>query len=270
MKTKLCIWSMALMTLALVGCEGGGNNPENPSNVDENGALRGKFSISGNKQIQFSCGNLQYQASTNTWRFAEHQWDAVGKGNKNISPTYDGWIDLFGWGTGSNPTLTSSLTHDYLVFTDWGKNKISNGGNENYLWRTMTKEEWEYLLFNRPYAENLRAPAFVNNVVGYIILPDKWSLPKGVSFVATADEWGMNTYEPSAWQKMEAAGAVFLPACGFRGGTNLLGGGCHYASSTMSTESDVKCYEAFLTQNKAEVCLGYRYYATSVRLIKVQ
>ena len=44
------------------------------------GGLSGKFSVSSGKQVQFSKGNLQYKASTNTWRFAEHQWDMVGMG----------------------------------------------------------------------------------------------------------------------------------------------------------------------------------------------
>ena len=50
------------------------------------GALPGLFSVSDNKKVSFSKGNLQYQASTNTWRFAEQQYL---------------YGDLFGWGTGS-------------------------------------------------------------------------------------------------------------------------------------------------------------------------
>ena len=35
--------------------------------------------------MKFSKGNLQYQASTNTWRFAEYQFDAVsGKSNNHV------------------------------------------------------------------------------------------------------------------------------------------------------------------------------------------
>lgn len=271
MRTKL-LWSMVaavVLSLSFVGCNT--NNPDEPRNVDENGALNGKFSISGYKQIQFSRGNLQYQASTNTWRFAEHQWDRVGKDNKNISPTYDGWIDLFGWGTGNNPTLATMTGDDYLIFTDWGINKISNGGNVANLWRTPTKEEWEYVLFTRSNAEKLRSPARVNNTEGYVLLPDKWSLPNGLSFVANADNWTTNTYESAAWQKMEASGAVFFPACGFRICENLLGGGGHYASSTQIKENGIEYYyETFLKKDGAEVCRSSIYNASSVRLIKVQ
>ena len=37
------------------------------------GALKGVFSVSSTKKVYFSQGNLQYRASTNTWRFADKQ-----------------------------------------------------------------------------------------------------------------------------------------------------------------------------------------------------
>ncbi|MBQ0154797.1 MAG: hypothetical protein KBS70_08475, partial [Bacteroidales bacterium] len=58
------------------------------------GSTIGSFSVSPTTKVTFAPGNLQYQASTNTWRFAEHQYDYVGDANTNISATYDGWIDL--------------------------------------------------------------------------------------------------------------------------------------------------------------------------------
>ena len=76
-------------------------------------SITGGFTINedGDKVI-FSQGNLQYQASTGTWRFAENQYDYVGNAtlgnvyengvkcnNALISDSYTGWIDLFGWGT---------------------------------------------------------------------------------------------------------------------------------------------------------------------------
>ncbi len=63
------------------------------------GALPGLFSVSEGEQVRFSKGNLQYQASTKTWRFADQQYDVIGMDNEKISETYSGWIDLFGWGT---------------------------------------------------------------------------------------------------------------------------------------------------------------------------
>ena len=54
------------------------------------GAIKGVFSVSSSIKVQFSQGNLQYQASTNTWRFADNQWDFIGEANKNISSDYSG------------------------------------------------------------------------------------------------------------------------------------------------------------------------------------
>lgn len=70
-----------------------------PSSNVPGGAVSGVFTVASGKTVYFSKGNLQYQASSQDWRFAEHQWDIVGDDNENISATYDGWIDLFGWGT---------------------------------------------------------------------------------------------------------------------------------------------------------------------------
>lgn len=183
-------------------------------NAAVQGALPGAFSVSATKKVYFSKGNLQYQASTNTWRFAEQQYTRIGvNGNNNISPTYTGWIDWFAWGTGNAPTKTSTNDENYYTFTDWGVNKISNGGNQANLWRTLTKAEWEYLLSGRNNAVNRRSMAIVNNVAGYIFLPDEWSLPNGISFNTAylQSTYESNVYTLEEWQKLEQNGAVFLP-----------------------------------------------------------
>ena len=53
----------------------------------ENGAIKAEFSVSATKKVYFSQGNLQYQASANLWRFAEHQYEMIGESNANISST---------------------------------------------------------------------------------------------------------------------------------------------------------------------------------------
>ena len=51
----------------------------------EEGALNGTFTINGSgDKVQFSQGNLQYRASTGTWRFAENQWDIIGAANSTF------------------------------------------------------------------------------------------------------------------------------------------------------------------------------------------
>ena len=169
----------------------------------------GEFSISNSKKVAFSSGNLQYQASTKTWRFAENQWDYIGGANSNISSSYSGWIDLFGWGTGDNPTLTKSNSS----FVDWGKNNINNEAPNT--WRTLTRAEWEYVLGGRPNSHSLYGTATVNNVHGLIILPDDWNEPN-LSFTSGIKGWENNVYSTAEWKELEYEGAVFLPAAGGR------------------------------------------------------
>ena len=187
------------------------------------GALPSLFSVSATQQVYFSQGNLQYQASTQTWRFAEHQYDRVGYDNSNISATYSGWIDLFSWGTGNNPTNTSTNYASYSTFVDWGVNAVSNGGNQANLWRTLTNDEWYYLFNTRPGCNNKFGTGNVNGVGGMIVLPDTWTLPEGCLFTAGASSynWTRNNYTLSQWESMENAGAIFLPASGERNGTSI-------------------------------------------------
>ncbi len=197
------------------------------------GELPGLFTINDNgDQVHFSQGNLQYQASTDTWRFAEHQYDRIGNANVNISATYSGWIDLFGWGTGNNPTLFSMNDDDYSTFVDWGVNAISNGGNEPNTWRTLSRSEWYYLLNSRTGAS---ASGSVNGVHGLILLPDNWTTPEGCPFRSGINGWSRNIYTLAQWTMMEEAGAVFLPAAGYRIGTDINGAWeseGYYSSST--------------------------------------
>lgn len=205
------------------------------------GAVKGLFSVSENDKVYFSKGNLQYQASSNTWRFAENQWDCVGNGNSNISSSYSGWIDLFGWATSGyyydgtcHYPWTCSPTGNYVAYgnhyanlddetgqADWGYNAISNGGNRIGQWRTLSEDEWEYLVLTRNTASGIRfAKATVNGVNGVILLPDDWNSSvyglRNTNDETTAS-YGDNVISDETWVSvLEPAGAVFLPAAGKR------------------------------------------------------
>ncbi|MBR2284918.1 MAG: hypothetical protein IJ900_00085 [Paludibacteraceae bacterium] len=45
--------------------------------VAVNGKLPGAFSVSADKQVNFSQGNLQYNSNTQAWQFAENQYTYV-------------------------------------------------------------------------------------------------------------------------------------------------------------------------------------------------
>ena len=204
------------------------------------GAIAGDFSVAYGRRVLFSQGNLQYQASTRTWRFAEKQWDYVGSevvqggdpsgtvpGSSNhlISDTYDGWIDMFGWGTGDNPTKTSTEYSDYLVFTDWGTNAISNGGGQSNVWRTLTKDEWDYLLNTRATMSGMRyAKAIVNGINGVVLFPDDWSVTTyNINNYNDSDaDFSANIISDTDWCSiLELNGAVFMPSAGHRTGTEV-------------------------------------------------
>ena len=254
---SMVVCFMAAVMMMTVGCQKEEITPIIPdSPIIPDGALPGLFSVSATKQVHFSQGNLQYQASTKIWRFAEHQYDYVGtqtadndgyyggnvsgSDNRSISSTYSGWIDLFGWGTGDNPTLASMYDADYSTFVDWGCNPISNGGNAAHLWRTLTNAEWYYLLEGRPNASSKFATGNINGVGGLIILPDNWTQPSECAFTSGfAPDWTLNSYTLAQWEQMEDAGAVFLPAAGERSGEYVVYAGRFgiYWSSDPTDES---------------------------------
>lgn len=207
------------------------------------GASLARFSVSITNQVRFSRGNLQYQASTNRWRFAPNQYECIGVANDNISTTNSGWIDLFGWGTSgwksgahdSMPTATTIFPQCYgpgqndLVNNnaeaDWAyHNPIQYGGDTVHLWRTLTADEWRFLLTGRPNAVDKVGVATVDDVKGLVILPDDWSLPTeldftpGITDTVPIDLSLINRYTSAEWNTMQLAGAIFLPAAGCRSG----------------------------------------------------
>ena len=210
MKKSLLVICVALASIAIVSC----NNCIEP---------KGEFSVSADRKVCFSRGNLQYQASTGIWRFAEHQYDYIGSDNCNISSDYEGWIDLFGWGTGNNPTNNSTYDYDYIEFKDWGNNTVSNGGGRSGEWRVLTTEEWNYLIENRANAKQLYGAAQIEGVNGFVFLPDDWKLPAGSSFISGNSIYRQNSYSSDQWKQMENAGAIFLPTAGSRKGSIVYG-----------------------------------------------
>lgn len=250
------------------------------------GALTGVFSVSPTKKVCFSQGNLQYQASTNTWRFAEHQYDIIGEANKNISSTYSGWIDLFGWGTSGynkkDPYMISEVNvyygngvHDIAgTEFDWGVyNKISNGGNQTRLWRTLTNEEWEYVIKKRTDASSKIGIAKVNGVFGIILLPDSWILPTGLTFssgmsknISSATNKTTNIYTTTEWDRLNANGAVFLPTTGTRSGTDISNDYGGYWSG--SARGEYAADFLYFYNNYVELSYLNRSDGRSVRLVR--
>ncbi len=242
---KKFLLSMALVAIAGAGTQASAQTA--PAN-----AINGKFSVAADKQVYFSQGNLQYTQSTATWAFAEHQYDMIGTdnvtggtvshdakdGDKVSGEALADKIDLFGW-SGSTAAVQwgvgiSGNATDYSGdFVDWGSNTI--GTDAPNTWRTLTENEWEYVLSNRADADTKKGVARINlssdgtvYANGLILLPDTWTAPAGITFKSgVASERSVQAYADyqtftlSEWQQLESAGAVFLPAAGMRSTTQV-------------------------------------------------
>ena len=203
------------------------------------------------------------------FRFAEEQWEVVGTANSGIASNCDLWFDLFGWMTSgyenAEPWLSSSdlasvdyqsvpggnesIYDDSYIETkgdyrryDWGwYNAITSDPNKLNAWRTMSDEEWLFLLNTRANAKRLRGLATVNDIPGLVLLPDNWNTStNGVQDVTFVDDYSAqtsfdsNVYTVEEWNTLEAAGAVFLPCAGLRVGKTVgsIGSQGHYWTST--------------------------------------
>ena len=265
-------------------------DPTQPDNPTTPSAGIGVFSVSADKQVTFSKGNLQYTQSTNTWSFASVQWEMIGTdnvtdGSVSSDPTNgdskEGTaladkVDLFGWSTSATNfgVSTSTSSSDYSgSFVDWGTNKIGNDAPNT--WRTLTYDEWNYLLNNRNNASSLHGVAQVNGVNGLIFLPDNWTCPAGVTFKSGFhSSYGVDyyaayqTFTAEQWAKLEAAGAVFLPAAGSRRGTTVRGVqsyGYYWSATRLSSNF---AYYLSVDSGAANVDGVNRGNGQSVRLVK--
>ena len=224
------------------------------------------FSVSETQKVYFSKGNLQHHPLNNSWRFAEHQYDILGADNVNFfnyphMEDYNGWFDLFAYATSGfkySPTSikyysveNEEITADIAgTNNDWGefltlKNALPTDGTSckkqgTGKWRTMTDEEWIYVML---YRKNTPFFATVNNVEGIFILPDYVQMPSDLNVTLKAcyysknytgihikGEFGDNIISLAEWTKLENAGAVFLPAAGRVYDTHTDDGGWKYNS----------------------------------------
>ena len=294
-----------------------GTNSNEKTGVVDNGALVvASYWVSDTKRVYFSQGNLQFNAVQGThdvlggtsevagaWRFAENQYDYIGKANSNISESYDGWIDLFGWGTsgwssGATAYQPWSISTSYLDYypgnnyshnltdtyakADWGVyNAISNGGNTPNKWRTLTMSEWQYLFKNNKWTlgyikdgediqrcfmlipQGFTAP----NGVNVTVISTSLSLSDGYTSGFTTISYVDNIYTTEQFSSLEKLGVVALPCGGYRDGTTGdVGFGYYWSSSAYSMYSAYGFY--FYSTGVVSYYNSYRYYGGSVRLVR--
>ena len=203
-----------------------------------------------------------------SWKFADRQYDFFGRYNVT-SNAYNltGTVDLFAWSNSEVNTFGLAVYDTWTngsgsgSFVDWGQKSIS--GDPANTWFTMRADEWYYLFHLRVnnHGDDLRGRAKitgikghqavaaygdtpVEEVCGFILLPDDWTsddVPSGLHFTPASEQSENvsapeNVYTMSEWARMEAAGAMFLPAAGW-------GSSYHDDDNDRSDGSDI--YETY-------------------------
>lgn len=231
------------------------------------------FTIDANgTKVMFSPGNLQFKPSTQTYRFAPHQYDLQGDiNNANITSTYDHWIDIFAFRSGSNLTniVFTKNPADYQgAFQDWG---TAYGGG----YRTLSFPEWDYLV--KYPSGRRRANATVAGVKGVLLFPDDYWLNHDISrFNMTNTSWNDNTYTAEEFASLEdkddsgqVNGCVFLPMGGYKKGPDYLNTGINEARYWSSSyKDDTSATGATIYSNEVHSTSSSRYFGRYVRLVK--
>lgn len=220
--------------------------------VKTSGGVMTQFSVSPTQKVYFSKANLRFVDSDDGgWSFHENQVDASSAwpdyGDSNIDiPSGESTNDRFAWGLYGNhgmyeddwPAITPNLSK--ADGNDWGC-AFSGTSPEGTNWRTLTIDEWNYLFNGRSQQKRflkvtLKMEGTPNAVQGILLFPDDYVEPAGLTktftynfntsatgssgyVVADGDKFvnaKVYTDPTSNSYKMLAAGAVFLPAAGYR------------------------------------------------------
>ena len=204
-------------------------------------ALSGVFSVSGNKKVRFSKGNLWYgkvgDASEATFNFEANQYDVPPLTSDNETESHIGHFYWSKYATVANSLLNytdSGASATDVFFTNDSENQAKphieftvNG--QTGFWRVLsggTNGEWKYLInYNDECGTTVRSGKYKYGVTVcgktncLVLLPDDWKWGEN----GVGDKWQDGGYPETStdkvtWQTMETAGAVCLPAAGYRDG----------------------------------------------------
>ena len=228
--------------------------------LEQTGKLPGVFSIDGSNTVHFSQGNLQ--RISGNWQFASHQYDVLGSWSSNSCDLFY-WETTGNYGSGNSCETTTGTSSDVV---NWGVN-ITSG-----TWSTPSTTEWQYI-FNSRGAKSF-ARGKVGTQTGVFLFPDHYTHPTDLSAITGMNETGSfdwssgNNFTAAEWAKMEAAGAVFLPAAGYRNGAVVGGVGYYGFFWSSSANDDVYAWGVYFYENFVYPdYYSNRLYGRSVRLV---
>ena len=211
-------------------------------------------------KVLFSQGNLYYNGSA--FKFETNQYDFVSSWDASH-------VSHFYWSKTASEayaeTLNSSTTRGVNdVFFTNASGFTVNGQSG---WRTLSKDEWVYLLNTRTMTNG--KPRYTNKVSGITIEGATYKglfiYPDGYNKAEIGE-----TGAPSTWAEINAAGVVFLPSAGGRSSSNTFDNRYHlYWSSTpyagnVNNAYDLLFYESVFNPGN----YSSRSNGGSVRLVK--
>ena len=215
------------------------------------GALVGTFSVDGiGKKVHFSKGNL-WRDVNGSFHFEANQYD-FNRGDYNMEH-----ISHFMWSKDVDVACAlqyddPSASADDVFFTNAKQdtpNPDFTANGQTGVWRTLSNDEWEYLLEN-----NGSVWATINGINGLIIFCDGYSGSKAGLTEIPKD-------------------CLFLPVAGYRYGDSgsisidgVVSYGCYWSSSTNTYRNAFDLcffYSGFVSTTH----IDYRHEAYSVRLV---
>ena len=244
--------------------------------------IPGLFTVnSDGKQVFFSKGNLWCSTDSNNpqasdFHFETNQYDTTPSSEGDRVRDH---ISHFMWCSTAEQATALQYNTPWDVETSFfaGKDFTVNGVNT---WCTLTggdKGEWKYLINkDNECGQTIRSGKYMYGVPVchhancLILLPDDWKWGEN----SVGDNWQREYSESTTvkWSTMENAGAVCLPAAGYRNGylgdtyVNYVGNLGYYWSA--SPYDNYYAYDLnFLSDNVYPNHNDYRYNACAVRLV---
>ncbi|MCQ2151008.1 MAG: DUF1566 domain-containing protein, partial [Bacteroidales bacterium] len=240
--------------------------------------LPGVFTVADDKagnvrKVQFARGNLWYQNGVfhnenEQYAFSSSDWKEGGH------------ISHFMWCKSAEESVKlryaeQGVTYSDNLFTNASATSPSldfAANGQKGLWRTLSggdNGEWEYLIDRKDgtlYKYGVKVCGSANCL---ILLPDDWKWGENGVGSGWLSEYSEST--TVKWSTMEAAGAVCLPAAGYRNGydgtdVRNVGDLGYYWSSTPNYH-DRAYYLRFTSGNVYPADNYVRYYAFAVRLV---
>lgn len=230
-----------------------------PAPTAPEGAISGLFSVSADKQVYFSQGNLYYDGS-------KFQFEA----NQYYTPT--SWstdhISHFYWSKDANIARAQSYNDEDAsgsdeFFTNVDGFKVNVGQAEQTGWRTLSKDEWTHLLNLRTMTYD--KPRYTNKTAGIVIGSTTYN---GI-FIYPDDYNGneVGSGGPSNWADIKNAGIVFLPAAGYRDNSSISDVAVRGVYWSSTTDFKTSAYQMSFNSSRLNTSKDSRKVGGAVRLV---